>query len=83
MTASYTRPDKTRDKFYAQIWVVYYACRDEFTHPFIKARPPANVAPIESAVLAQSGKNKHVNETGSANQKQAFKHRVIFQPAKP
>ena len=27
---SYTRPDKTRDKFDAQIWVVYYAFRDEF-----------------------------------------------------
>ena len=40
MTASYTRPDKTRDKFDAQIWVVYYAFRDEFTHPFIQARPP-------------------------------------------
>ena len=40
-----------------------------------------SVIPIESSVLAQTGKNKHVNETGPANQKQAFKHRVIFPPA--
>ena len=38
------------------------------------------MVPIESVVLAQSGKNKHVNETGPANQKQAFKHCVIFPP---
>ena len=40
MTASYTRPDKTFDKVDAQIWVVYYALRDECTHPFIQAQPP-------------------------------------------
>ena len=39
MTASYTRVDKTCDKVDAQIWVVYYAFRDKFTHPFIKVRP--------------------------------------------
>ena len=39
MTASYMRADKTCDKVDAQIWVVYYAVRYEFTHPFIKARP--------------------------------------------
>jgi len=38
------------------------------------------VASIESSVLAQSGKNKHVGGAGPANQKQAFKHRIIFLP---
>ena len=36
MTASYMRANKTCDKVYAQICVVYYAFRDKFTHPFIK-----------------------------------------------
>ena len=40
MTASYTRTDKICDKVDAQIWVVYYAFHDEFTHTFIKIRPP-------------------------------------------
>ena len=39
---------------------------------------PAYVVPIESSVLAQSGKNKHVGGAGPANQNQAFKHHVIF-----
>ena len=39
MTASYMRADKTCDKVDAQIWVVYFTFRDEFTHPFIKVRP--------------------------------------------
>ena len=30
--------------------------------------------PIESSVLAHSGKNKHVGGVGPANQNQAFKH---------
>ena len=36
MTDSYTQADETCDKVDAQIWVVYYAFRDEFMHPFIK-----------------------------------------------
>ena len=30
----------TCDKVDAQIWVVYYAFRNKFTHPFIKVGPP-------------------------------------------
>ena len=69
MTARYTRADKTCDTADAQIWVVYYGFRDKCTHPFIKV-------PIESSLLAQSGKHKYVGEAGPANQNQAFKHRI-------
>jgi len=47
---------------------------------FLKVPIPAYVAPIESSALAQSGKNKHVDGAGLANQNEAFKHHVIFPP---
>ena len=77
MAASYTRAAKTHDKVDVQIWVAF---RNEFTHPFIKVRPLAYVAPIESFVLAHSGKNKHEGGADPANQYQTFKNRVIFPP---
>ena len=74
MTASYTWADKTCEKVDAQIWVF-------FTTPSVTNlhKDPTH-APIESSVLAQSGKNKHDGGAGPANQNQAFKNRVFFLP---
>ena len=79
MTASYTRANKTCDKVDAQIWVVYYAFLTNLRIHSYRS-DPAYVAPIESSVLAKSGKNKHVGGAGPANQNKAFKNRVIFPP---
>ena len=79
MTVSYMRPDTVCDKVDALIGVVYYAFRDEFTHPFIKARPPhtwhqyralflPNLGKINMWVgLVQRIRTKHLNTASSSS----------------